>query len=36
MVAVIISDGILTMREENETIDQHIERHQQAVKDLIN
>ena len=36
MVSILISNGISTMRDDDETIDQHIARHQKAINEALN
>lgn len=35
MTSVLFSQGIMTIREENETIDQHIQRHEKRVNENL-
>lgn len=35
MVSMLMTGNIITIREDGESIDQHIERHEKAVKEAI-
>ena len=36
MVSMLISNGVMTIREESETVDHHIARHEKAIKETKN